>query len=167
LSWVEQFCFAHLIKLCGNDCRIRYENGLMTLNEIENQVEDNLRYAFSIVGLLNETESFYNMITDRIQYVNMTYNPSVQGLDHATPPTTENIECKKLFTKNTQFQQHVRDTIPSFAALERIYNVGVQVNRFQKKELKTCMLKKGKQSTNGIYKKSTTSSFSSNAIFSF
>ena len=167
LSWVEQFCFAHLIKLCGNDCRIRYENGLMTLNEIENQVEDNLRYAFSIVGLLNETESFYNMITDRIQYVNMTYNPSVQGLDHATPPTTENIECKKLFTKNTQFQQYVRDTIPSFAALERIYNVGVQVNRFQKNELKTCMLRKGKQSTNGIYKKSTTSSFSSNAIFSF
>jgi hypothetical protein len=158
LSWVEQFCIAHLIKLCGNDCRIRYENGMMNLEEIENQVEDNIRYAFSIVGLLNETESFYNMITDRIQYVNMTYNSNVQGLDHATEQTDENIACKKLFTKNYKFQQYVRDTIPSFAALERIYNVGVEVNRYQKAELKTCMLKKGKQSTNGIYKKTTTSS---------
>ena len=124
---------------------------MMTLEEIEDQVESNLRHAFSVVGLLNETESFYDMITDRIDYVNMTYNPHIQGRDHATLPSEENKACKKLFGTDEEFRESVRQKVPAFAALERIYHVAIEVNRFQKEELQQCRISKGETPTKGIY----------------
>ena len=151
LGWCEQFSLLYLIKLCGNDCLVRYENGLITLDEIEDQVESNLRHGFSVVGLLNETETFYDMITDRIQYINMTYNPEVVGDDHATSKSEENKQCKTLFTTDEQFRTRVRTMVPAFAALERIYHVGITVNRYQQDELQRCRIKKGQLPTKGTY----------------
>jgi len=151
LGWCESFSMFSLMKLCGNDCHIRYENKMMSLEEIEDQVESNLRNAFSVVGLLNETESFYDMITDRIDYVNLTYNPEIVGTDHATKKTIENIACKKLFEKDEKFRESVRQRVPAFAALERIYHVAVEVNRFQKQELQQCRRSKGGTPTKGVY----------------
>ena len=151
LGWCEQFSLLYLIKLCGNDCLVRYENGLITLDEIEDQVESNLRHGFSVVGLLNETETFYDMITDRIQYINMTYNPEIVGDDHATAKSEENKQCKTLFTTDEQFRTRVRTMVPAFAALERIYHVGITVNRYQQAELQRCQIRKGQLPTKGTY----------------
>eukprot|EP00536_Pseudo-nitzschia_multiseries_P015709 jgi/Psemu1/43525/gm1.43525_g len=161
LGWCEYFSLKSLMKLCGNDCHIRYENKMMSLEEIEDQVESNLRNAFSVVGLLNETESFYDMITDRIDYVNLTYNPEFVGSDHATIKTTENIACKELFGKDENFRESVRQRVPEFAALERIYHVGVEVNRFQQRELQQCRRSKGGTPTKGVYSSSKPSKYSS------
>ena len=151
LSWMEQYSFLFLIRLCGNDCRIRYENGIMTLDEIEAQVASNLRNAFSVVGILHETESFYDMVTDRISYVDMALNLNVSGRDHATEKTDENIACKKLFGTDEIFRELVRKTVPVFAALERTYHLGIEVNAFQKEELRQCKEAKGEQPTRGTY----------------
>jgi hypothetical protein len=151
LGWCEQFSLVFLIKLCGNDCRVRYENGMMILEEIEAQVASNLRNAFSVIGILHETESFYDMLTDRISYVDMALNPNVMGGDHATEKTNENLACKELFGTDETFRESVRKTVPAFAALERMYHLGVEVNAFQKEELRQCKEAKGEQATRGIY----------------
>jgi len=151
LGWIESYSIISLMQLCGNDCLIRYKNNLMTLEEIENQAESNLRNSFSVVGLLNETESFYDMITDRIAYVDMTLNPNVQGGQHKSKTTEHSAACKDLYQKNETFQEDIRSTIPAFAALERLYHVGIEVNRFQLQELKQCRLSKGETPTKGWY----------------
>jgi len=157
LGWCEQFVLIYLIKLCGNDCRVRYELGLMTLAEIEAQVADNLRNAFSVVGILEEEESFYDMITDRIAYVTMDLNMDVAGGSHATAKTDENIACKKLYGTDEGFRDTLRKSVPAFAALERIYHVGVEVNAFQKEELRECKVAKGESPYRGNYTKLTRS----------
>ena len=91
------------------------------------------------------------MITDRIQYLNMSLNIEVSGKDHATPKTDINLACKDLFAHNETFREMVRHQVPAFAALERMYHLGIQVNAFQKEELKQCKLAKGEQPTKGVY----------------
>ena len=66
-GWAYKLVIEHLFYLCGEDCINRYETGAITLDEIEDQAEANLRHSFSVVGLLNETNEFYDMITARIQ----------------------------------------------------------------------------------------------------
>jgi len=117
---------------------------MMDLESIEAQATSNLRTAFSVVGLLHETDSFYQMVTDRISYVDMFLHPEVRGADHSTEPTDENLACKKLFATDEGFRERVRESVPAFAALERVYGVGVEVNRFQKDELDRC---KGRAAT--------------------
>ncbi len=151
LGWCEQFSLNYLIKLCGDDCLIRYQNGMMDLEQIEAQVNSNLRQSFSVVGLLQQQDEFYDMITDRIQYLNMSLNIEVSGKDHATPKTDINLACKHLFAHNETFREMVRHQVPAFAALERMYHLGIQVNAFQKEELKQCKLAKGEQPTKGVY----------------
>ena len=129
---------------------MRYENGMMNLEDIEIQTADNLRNAFSVVGLLQEEESFYDMITDRIQYLDLRRNPQVRGQSHATKKTDENLACKELY-KDEAFRQHVRDKIPAFAALERLYHLGEKVNRFPQEELAQCKRDKGQEPTKGDY----------------
>jgi len=151
MGWCEDYSLSSLMKLCGNDCYIRYENGMMSLDEIEDQVESNLRNAFSVVGLLNETESFYDMITDRIDYVNLTYNTELTGKDHATKKSEENLACKKLYQTDEAFRETVRQNVPAFAILERIDRVGIEVNRFQQQELRQCRIAKVETPTKGVY----------------
>ena len=151
LGWCEQYSLNFLIKLCGDDCLIRYENGMMDLQQVEAQVNSNLRQSFSVVGLLHQQDEFYDMITDRIQYVNMSLNLEVTGGDHATPKTDVNLACKNLFAHNETFRESVRQQVPAFAALERMYHLGMRVNAFQKEELKQCKLAKGEQPTKGVY----------------
>ncbi len=153
LGWVEQFSLLFLIKLCGDDCRIRYENGMMTLQEIEEQVSSNLRNAFSVVGILHEQDSFYDMLTDRIQYVDMGLHPNMTGEKHATPKSRANLACKELFGTNETFRESVRQQVPAFATLERMYHLGIRVNQFQKEELKQCKLAKGEEPTRRTYPK--------------
>jgi hypothetical protein len=143
LTWMEKFAYEQLMNLCGNDCSIRYNNGLISLQEFENQVTSNLRQAFSVVGLLNETESFYTMIHQRIAYVDTTINVDVKGSKHSSKTKTGlkgklQEACRQQFLYNETFRSQARHDLPVMAALERVYQIGLEVNRFQLEELKQC-----------------------------
>mmetsp|Transcript_1024 Transcript_1024/g.2200 ORF Transcript_1024/g.2200 Transcript_1024/m.2200 type:complete len:642 (-) Transcript_1024:448-2373(-) len=154
LGWVSVHSLLYLFQLCGNECITRYENGFVTLEQIEAQVESNLRNAFSVVGLLHESDSFYDMIDKRIDYVDTKrlYDTNRKRNSHeyelisllnaplhmSGGSKTAKENCKNLFLKDETFREEVRRTVPEFAALERMYKVGVEVNRFQQDELSRC-----------------------------
>ena len=82
MSWIELYSYQYLFYLCGNDCKIRFENKIISLEGIEAQTEDNLQNSFSVVGLLQESDSFYEMIHERIDYIEMKKTIDVNGQRH-------------------------------------------------------------------------------------
>ena len=138
MSWIELYSYDYLFHLCGNDCETRFENKMIGLDGIEAQAEGNLRNSFSVVGLLNESDSFYEMIHKRIDYIDMNKQIDVGKRDHKSHPSRQKPNCKQLYLHNETFRDYVRSNTPAFRALERIYNVGVEVNRFQQEELAQC-----------------------------
>lgn len=136
LSWIEFYSFEYLFYLCGYECETRYENNLITLEGIEAQAKGNLRNSFSVVGLLHESQSFYEMIHKRIDYLDMVKSTE-KGKRHGTS-NADKARCTELYLNNESFQERLRSSLPAFAALERVYNVGVEVNRFQQDELGRC-----------------------------
>jgi hypothetical protein len=137
MGWAYSYCLEYILYLCGEDCLNRYEHGMITLEEMETQAASNLRQSFSVVGLLHETDNFYEMVTSRIQYVNMSLNPSVTGAKHASKKNKETTRCSDLY-KNATFQEVFKQKLPLLDILDRLYKVGVEVNRFQQKELQQC-----------------------------
>eukprot|EP00980_Cylindrotheca_fusiformis_P011129 scaffold2557_cov121-Cylindrotheca_fusiformis.AAC.12 len=139
-GWVYKMALEHIFYLCGEDCINRYETGEIGLEDMERQAEANLRHSFSVVGLLNETKSFYEMVTTRIQYVDMFNNLDISGPLHSSTGYNrlESSRCSALYSGNETFRQMLRDASPQLQALERLYKVGVMVNRAQKEELRTC-----------------------------
>lgn len=91
-----------------------------------------------MVGLLNETESFYEMIAARVRYLNMDKRlagrKNHQSGVRFSKDYAEGIE---MFT-DPEFQRRVLQENPAFAALHRLYLVAVEVNRFQQRELASC-----------------------------
>jgi hypothetical protein len=69
----------------------------------------------------------------------MSNNPHVIGPTHATMKTAEQRRCTNKFRTNETLRGSFRAALPHFEALERLYHVGVEVNRFQTKELSQCM----------------------------
>lgn len=144
--WANGRAMLYIFYLCGEDCRSRYDTNAITLDEMVDQAEDNLRNSFSVVGLLNETKSFYDMIEKRLSYMNMSQSlPSGLNLGGGTHSSGRNGEkaveyyrCSDVF-KNATFHQRLREELPSVASLERLYRLGVEVNRFQKEELQRCL----------------------------
>ena len=104
---------------------------------IEAQAIDNLRNAFSVVGLMEEMDSFYDMLDKRIDYVDLQHQKVPSSDLHQSGSTREKLKCKELF-KNETYRENLRSNIPMLAAMERVYNVGVEVNRFQREELNQC-----------------------------
>jgi hypothetical protein len=51
--------------------------------------------------------------------------------------TRESMRCSRVF-QNEKFQQQFKEKLPILASLERLYQVGVEVNRFQQEELRQC-----------------------------
>jgi hypothetical protein len=109
----------------------------MSLDELEDQAESNLRQAFSVVGLLNETDQFYKMVSKRIAYVDMERNPHVQGSSHPSGHKKESAQCLAVLS-SPAFQEKSKQQLPSLGVLDRLYQVGIQVNRFQQEELRQC-----------------------------
>lgn len=137
-KWAYNYTLKYIIYLCGDDCVNRVEYGMMSLRDLEAQAGSNLRNAFSVVGLLSEIDEFYDMVTTRIHYVNMSQNLHVKGELHATKSTTPAyIRCTRAF-QNKTFQEQFKEKLPILGTLERLYQVGVEVNRFQKEELRQC-----------------------------
>jgi hypothetical protein len=138
-GWASRLGRSYLYVLCGEDCLVRNSKGHLTLSELERQAANNLRQSFAVVGLLHETNTFYDMITARVSYMNMSLNPHVQGDTHSTGNTAEIRRCKKVY-QNSVFQEELLKRSPELAALQRVYNVGVEVNQAQKNELQQCGL---------------------------
>ena len=136
-GWSNRYLLIYLFYLCGVDCVSRYELKLMNLAEMEQQAASNLRQAFSVVGLLEESEEFFDLINKRIAYVNTSLHSDWTGGTHATAKDDEAIRCKKVY-ESPEFQEKAKLEVPILASLERLYKLGVQVNRFQKEELSRC-----------------------------
>jgi hypothetical protein len=137
LGWASFDCLEFVLQLCGDDCAMRKEHGMISLEEMEAQAESNLRQAFSVVGLLNETDIFYDMLNARVQYVNMSLHPHVIGNRHTNSKSKEHLRCAAAF-KNATFQERFKEKLPILAVLDRLFHVGVEVNRFQLEELRQC-----------------------------
>ena len=134
-GWAVRFALEYLMYLCGEDCVARYHFGTATdLSHLEVQAERNLRHSFAVVGLLNETESFYEMVDRRMQYIQPMQHSQINGARHGSKTTDD---CKQQF-QNQSFQQKMIEKSPEIAVLNRLYNVAVEVNRFQKEELRKC-----------------------------
>eukprot|EP00980_Cylindrotheca_fusiformis_P011130 scaffold2557_cov121-Cylindrotheca_fusiformis.AAC.13 len=67
----------------------------------------------------------------------MSNNPHVIGPRHNTLNSPEKQRCSKLYKQET-FRDALRASSPHLRALERLYEVGVTVNRYQREELKQC-----------------------------
>ncbi|KAG7344400.1 hypothetical protein IV203_022408 [Nitzschia inconspicua] len=137
--WIPWAVKEYLLPFCGVDCENRWDQGLMTFEEMAVQAEGNLRQSFSVVGLLNETESFYDMVSARIGYLNLRNNPHVVGGDHQSVGLhkEEMKRCRALYL-TADFQEKVKRQYPELKLMERIFEVAVEVNRFQKQELNQC-----------------------------
>jgi hypothetical protein len=146
-DWANRYILQYTTYLCGDDCAIRLERGRMTMEEIWIQSETNLRQSFSVVGLLNETSTFYEMVSSRVAYLDMSLNRHVQG-DRHTGRNKKTRYCHKLFLEN-DFQVRFREHIPTVKLLERLFEVGEQVNRFQLEELRACQV----TNVNGLWSK--------------
>lgn len=136
-GWANLYLLTYLAYLCGDDCEQRLEAGLMTIEEAEIQAANNLRYSFSVVGLLEETDTFFDMVSSRIAYVNMSLNPHIEGGRHSAKKSKLSIHCSKLY-QTQAFQMRFRRAVPLMNTTERLYQLAVQVNRAQQDELNQC-----------------------------
>ena len=108
-GWIAGDVMHCIAMICGFDCGIRFERNEITLVELRVQSERNLRHTFSVVGLLNETETFYDMVSNRIAYVDMSLNPRVKGKKHHSFSYRESQRCKRVFMENTTFQDELKN----------------------------------------------------------
>jgi hypothetical protein len=136
-GWVATRSLMYLFYLCGEHCLGAWNAGTLSLEDLERQAAYNLRHSFAVVGLLHKTDEFYQMVSERVYYMDTTLNPEVTGKLHESSTHDEAKRCKEIY-KNTTFQQELLSKSPALSALSRIYNVAVEVNEFQKKEILEC-----------------------------
>jgi hypothetical protein len=136
-GWVAHRAMMYLFYLCGEHCMGGWAAGTLSLEDLERQAAYNLRHSFAVVGLLHKTDEFYQMVTQRVHYMNTALNPNVTGKLHESSTAEEALRCKAIY-KNTTYQQELLSKSPVLRALARIYDVAVEVNEFQKKEMVEC-----------------------------
>jgi len=124
----------YILALCGEDCHARMELGQASLAQVEAQAAYNLRNSFAVVGLLHEQDTFFDMIRARIDYMNMHKVDEVKGGSHKSK---KDEYCEALF-RDPQYQQQLLALSPELAVLKRLYEIGVEVNRYQMRELEQC-----------------------------
>ena len=106
------------------------------IKELEAQAAYNLRNSFAVVGLLHEQDSFFEMLHERVQYMDLK-------LDHAEEfgendhPSPKDYSCEERF-RDEQFKKELVASSLELQALMRLYEIGVEVNRFQMRELEEC-----------------------------
>lgn len=83
-GWAHECALEYIRYLCGEDCSLRTEMGLSSLGQMERQAASNLRSSFAVVGLLNETGGFFQMLNARVRYLDTSLNPDVTGQKHAS-----------------------------------------------------------------------------------
>jgi len=136
-GWANRFAMQYILYLCGEDCAARWEMGAGDLDQIEAQAASNLRHSFAVVGLLNETETYYEMLSTRVTYLDTSRNQNVTGSNHKSGGRKEKRRCSSEY-KDPSFRQKMIESSREVAALVRLYDIGVEVNRFQLEELRSC-----------------------------
>jgi len=143
-GWANHFALKQIMMFCGEDCVVRYIHGSATLEDIERQAEENLRHSFAVVGLLTETQAFYDMVSARVTYmVNLTQNAHLAG-EGGKHSTSKSHEVKESYA-DLSFQKRLINASPEIRTLVRLYKVSVEVNRFQKEEYIRCSTFKSEQ----------------------
>eukprot|EP00592_Proboscia_alata_P012363 CAMPEP_0194386534 /NCGR_PEP_ID=MMETSP0174-20130528/86950_1 /TAXON_ID=216777 /ORGANISM="Proboscia alata, Strain PI-D3" /LENGTH=461 /DNA_ID=CAMNT_0039175807 /DNA_START=163 /DNA_END=1544 /DNA_ORIENTATION=- len=122
IGWATQFSMNYMFYLCGEECLVRWKSGMINLPEVEQQAEHNLRNSFAVVGLLNETEEFYEMISNRIQYMDTSLNKHVVGSKHNFSNIGIITECQVLY-QDPAFQKQLLNLSDEIAALNRLFKV--------------------------------------------
>ena len=135
-GWARMMALGYILQLCGEDCHTRLEAGHATLDEIEAQAAYNLRHSFAVVGLLHEQETFLDMLHARVDYINM-HLPDAEVFMGGKHKSKKDEYCAELF-HDPKYQRDLLAAAPEMRALLRLYEVGVQVNRFQMQELEQC-----------------------------
>ena len=136
-GWAHNRALIYMFYLCGEHCMSAWAAKQISLEDLERQAAFNLRHSFAVVGLLHKTNDFYDMVTQRVAYMNTSMNPEVEGKKHSTPNDPEAMRCKQLY-QDPDFQAKLLAKCPPLAALTRLYNLAVEVNAFQAKELAEC-----------------------------
>lgn len=140
-GWAYEYLVTYILYICGEDCLTRFEMGIMTLKDMEVQAESNLRQAFTVVGLFEEMDDFYDMVDQRFGYVNITASRiDVEDGQHSSvrDKNRDEVErCKKIFEKK-DFRDEFKAHLSVLATMDRLYQVAVEVKRFQKEELSQC-----------------------------
>jgi len=137
ILWAHRFALKQIHFLCGEDCKLAFTLKLTTIDRMEKQAAANLRRSISVVGLLNETDTFYEMINKRVKYINIPMDLK-KGLNgNRSRDSAEKLRCKSYYS-DPSFQEKLISNSPAIAALVRLYQVGLEVNRFQMQELESC-----------------------------
>ena len=137
VGWAGNRAMAYIFYLCGEFCIGGWADGTMTLEDLERQGAYNLRHSFAVVGLLHKTDDFYNMVSQRVSYMDTSLNPEVEGQMHGSGSGPENFRCKDVY-RTPEFQKALLKRSPAMATLHRLYKIAIEVNAFQAKELAKC-----------------------------
>lgn len=147
LGWAHRTAVEYIVYLCGEDCSARlaqakaalgrgytvaHDNAL--LESFVRQADYNLRHSFAVVGLNEDMDGFYDMVTSRVDYLDMALNPHVVGDRHSAGSSAE---CQALY-QSAAFQQELTEASPAVAALVQLHQTAARVNAFQREELATC-----------------------------
>jgi len=136
-GWISRMSLGYIMYVCGEDCIARYAAGAATLQDLELQAEGNLRQAFAVVGILEEVDTFYEMVTARVQYIDTSLNPHITGSKHSSGRNNESNYCKERF-QDPKFRARMLAMSPELRVINRLYQVAKEVNQFQLKELREC-----------------------------
>jgi hypothetical protein len=147
LGWAHQTAVEYIVYLCGEDCSARlahakaalghgytaaHDNALLA--SFVRQADYNLRHSFAVVGLNEDMNGFYDMVTARVDYLDMALNPHVVGDRHSAGSSAD---CQVLY-QSAAFQQELTEASPAVAALVQLHQTAARVNAFQREELATC-----------------------------
>eukprot|EP00977_Amphora_coffeiformis_P022997 scaffold12050_cov168-Amphora_coffeaeformis.AAC.3 len=146
-GWAHRYARHWILHMCGEDCQSRMEQARMHLGDdytadhermlletFERQADYNLRQSIAVVGQSEETDNFYDLISARVHYLDMSRNSHVQGKRHSS---NAKPYCREAFADPT-FQQALIEASPAVAAFVRLYKTALKVNAFQKEELAAC-----------------------------
>jgi hypothetical protein len=151
-GWGKQYALEFLVYFCGEHCMgqlaaineaYSYDTGKLRkekqkyLKVMARQAVYNMRNSFAVVGLLQQTQDFYDMISNRVDYMDMSLNPTVEGDPHFSGYAKEWTRCKDRF-QGPDFQRKVLIASPEIAAAVGVYKAGVEVYEFQKREMEEC-----------------------------
>ena len=142
-GWITEFGYDYLWPICGEDCVARAwpempEHGKV-LGELETQASENLRHSFAVVGLLEKTDRFYEMVRKRVAYLSafgLEVGEVVDGR-HRSGGGAAKERCKEAFADPFRQAQLEKEN-PILSVLVRLYQVGVEVESHQYNELSTC-----------------------------
>ena len=162
-GWAHRTARTFILQLCGEDCQIRWEQVTtalganftsrqeeLLLQSFTRQADYNLRHSFVVVGVSDDIGSFYDMVSRRVQYLDLSRNLHVQGERHRSGASRK---CKALYYGDddnkpyhtnhnkpslSDFRRQMIRASPAIAALWRLYQTALRVNAFQKQELESC-----------------------------